>query len=179
MPEEGLTLAGTPFVERTPWPKPLDWLPGPNLKQQLEEMSRNITLSMFSLDNLSYLRMQNNTGVDITTFETTYSYDKRALLVTYGIAVALGLLAIGVGIKSFLDNGVSMRIGFLPIMATTRNPNLDELVGSPCLGADGTMDGFKDIKVKFGQIRSNRRRDTREGEPVRCAFGLETEIVNR
>jgi hypothetical protein len=66
-PSDGLDPAGTPFVEHYPWRKPIDWLPGPNFRQQLEELSANITLSLLSVDTLSYLYPQNNTAVEVTT----------------------------------------------------------------------------------------------------------------
>jgi hypothetical protein len=60
-----------------------------------------------------------------------YAYDKRALLATYGLAIGLTLLEIGIGLLSFMSNGVSMKRGFLSIMATTRNQDLDRIEKGP------------------------------------------------
>lgn len=174
-PSEGLDLAGTPFVEHYPWRAPIDWLPGPNFRQQLEELSANITLSLLSMDNLNYLYPQDNTAVEVTTLRPAYSYDRRTLLITYGAGMAAGLFAIVVGIKSFLDNGVSMKIGFLSIMTTTRNPTLDEVARGVCLGAEGTMDSLVDIKVRFGEVQTQQVMNgkTTPREQFHAAFGLQ------
>jgi hypothetical protein len=174
-PPEGLNLAGTPFVEHYPWSKPIDWLPGPNFRQQLEELSANITLSLLSMDNLKYLYPQDNTPVRVATLRPAYSYDRRTLLITYGAGMAAGLFAIVIGIKSFLDNGVSMKLGFLSIMTATRNPTLDELAHGVCLGAEGTMDSLKDIKVRFGEVQPQRVTSGKISprEQFHAAFGLQ------
>ncbi|KAF2194597.1 hypothetical protein K469DRAFT_744484 [Zopfia rhizophila CBS 207.26] len=177
-PQDGLNLAGTKFVQRTPWQKPIDWLPVSDFKQRFEELSQNITLSLFALNNLSYLRMANNTPVDFVSFQSAYAYDKKALLVTYGIAMLLALMVVIVGLGSFLENGVSMNIGFMSIMATTRNPRLDELVTDGCIGAEGLMDGFKDTKVMFGkQPQTGVQGSFRQRQFPTLSFGEHSEKI--
>jgi hypothetical protein len=150
LPSEGLNLAGTIFVEPTPWRTPLDWLPKANLKQLLEELTINITLSMLAFDKLSYVQKMNHTAVEITSTTLVFDYDQKTLLATYGVAIVFALFALGIGAWSFLDNKVSMKIGFLSTLATTRNPQLDDLAKGSCLGAEGTMGELMKLKVKFG-----------------------------
>jgi hypothetical protein len=81
-----------------------------------------------------------------------YNYDKNALLATYVASIGLALLAVGVGLSSSISNRVSMRIGFLSIIATTRNPDLNRIAKGACLGAEGTMEELRKAKVRFGEI---------------------------
>ena len=156
-PTEGLNLAGTRFVEQTPWPKPINWLPVSNFRELFEELSENITLSMFALDNLSYLRVENDTLVQFDVTGITYAYDRQALILTYGISLVLALFALICGVFAFLENGVSMSSGFASFMATTRNPDLDRIVDDSCNGAQGTLEEFKDVKLRFGRPRHGHR----------------------
>ena len=48
-----------------------------------------------------------------------------------------------------------MTTGFLAIMTTTRNPALDDAARGACLGAEGTTDRVKHLKVRFGDVGRN------------------------
>jgi hypothetical protein len=170
-PSSGLNLDGTVFVDKTPFTKPIGWLPKPNLAKLLEDLTVNITLGMFSISSLSVLSMANNTQATVSTTRSVFVYDQSALLATYGVSIGLALIALGIGLRSFIFNGVSMKTGFLSIMTSTRNSDFDEIARGACLGAEGTMEDFKNVKVRFGEIgRSPAARET-QGD-IHAGFGL-------
>jgi hypothetical protein len=181
-------LEGTKLVEEIPFPL-ADKIrqPRQNLRQLIEELHINVTLSLLSVNNLPYFEPALASDVIQTGYAATFRYNRRALLLTYGIAIALGLLAVLIGLKSLFDNGVSMKSGFLSILATTRNPTLDELAHGACLGADPMPEGLQNVKVRFGEVVGNdgvpfSRRPTKQTasqvQPAggHTAFGLEEEI---
>jgi hypothetical protein len=169
-PSSGLDLDDTVFVDKTPFSSAVHYLPKPNLARLLEDLTKNITLSMFSIGALATLVLKKNTQVTVSTTQNVYVYDKIALLATYGLSIGLALVAVGIGLLSFSFNGVSMKTGFLSIMASTRNPDLDEMAKGVCLGAEGTMEDFKKAKVRFGEI--GRFATARGGPGDHVGFGL-------
>ncbi|KAH0543428.1 hypothetical protein FGG08_002286 [Glutinoglossum americanum] len=152
-PENTAGLEGTKLVEDTPFPveagirRPL-----PNLRELIQELSTNVTLSLLSIDGLIYQQPQPDTAVTRTSYANVFHYNKRALLLTYGIACLAGLVALAIGLQSYYSNGVSMGSGFLAILATTRNRRLDELAGGACLGADPMPEELRKVKVRFGDL---------------------------
>ena len=137
---------------------------------------------MFAVDKLSYVAMQNDAQVDITASVLVFTYDRKALVVTYEISAALTLFAMSVGTWSFMENGVSIKTGFLSTMATTRNPDLDEVARRACLGADGTIKGMKKVKVAFGETNVTNSGSNPLGLAApHAAFGLEhtTQPLNK
>ena len=149
----GLGFGNIIFAERYPWSGPIDYLPRRNLDRRLEELTRNITLGIFSLHKVA-VQQDMETKLSLFTTRLSYSYDRKALILTYSIAFSLGLLGIVVGAMPFRVNGVSRDAGFLTILATTRDQDLDRLATGICLGTDGSMDHLRDVKIRFGEIRA-------------------------
>src|SRR5438046_1822935 len=58
-PSDGLGMAGTKLVEKTPWPKPN--LPLRNFRELIEELSAKPNPSLSSLDSLSYSYLHTHT----------------------------------------------------------------------------------------------------------------------
>lgn len=111
-PSDGLGLTGTKFVEKYPWPKPIDYLPVGNFRDLLEEAFTNLTLGLFSMQGLSNLYLQPNYLVDKSFSGPIFSYNRQAMLVTYSVGLAMGLLAVMASVKEYSDNGVGMTRGF-------------------------------------------------------------------
>ncbi|KAH0536665.1 hypothetical protein FGG08_006491 [Glutinoglossum americanum] len=149
--------------------------PRENLRQLIEQLHINVTLSIFSINKLVHLQPQPDTIVTRTKLINIFSYNFRVLLLTYGCAMAAGLVAIAVGLNSYYANGVSMKGGFLAILATTRNRRLDELVGGACLGAEPVLEGVKEVSVKFGEIEGVGSGGGRATER-HTAFGVEGQV---
>ncbi|KAK4168232.1 hypothetical protein QBC43DRAFT_296899 [Cladorrhinum sp. PSN259] len=172
IPHEGLALVGTRFVEEYPWPAPLNHLPVRNLKDLVQQLSVNITLSLFGSPAVTYLQ-PSQASVETVNSRLVYSYQPLALLTTYGVALALGLLALTVGVVTLLQNGVSMDAGFLSVLATTRNSALDELSRGACLGAAGDgLSKLEKVQVRFGELTSADQTLRRR----HAAFGLRGQV---
>jgi hypothetical protein len=183
MAESGgdLGLTATRFIETYPaWDRAIRTLPDRSFRALLVELTTNITLSMLAEPTLVYL--QNNTvSAQVVSKGPVWMYDKRPLLGAYGTALLCGFLGLVIGIKAILANGVSMTVGFLSIVATTRNPSLDEATRGHCLGVEAEMDDIKDIKVKFGELRQMGDGDEvgmrRRAVQPHAAFGFEGEVA--
>jgi hypothetical protein len=189
-PSSGLNLDGTVFVEQTNnTDQAIRWLPKANLAELLEELGqkfmlsmftmsrlaklleelgRNFTLSMFAMSRLRPVTKEPNVLVTVANSTLVFKYDKIALLGTYGAGILLSLAAVVVGLQAFRKNGVSMKTSFLSIIATTRNPDLDELARGTSLGAEGTLDHMKNVKARFGQVSSWPSADANQ----HAAFGM-------
>jgi hypothetical protein len=99
------------------------------LREIIEEMSRNLTLSYFS--DARYLS-PNDTKVVVTTTMpiNVYHYNIRNLVLAYTVAFGASALAVVIGLYVFAANGYLNRTAnFSAILcATIRNPGLGNLI---------------------------------------------------
>ena len=100
-----------------------------SLGTAVEELFQNTTLSLFS--NPAFLENSTDT-VEITygLTQNIYAYNRRNLLVSYGLAVGFALVASIVGCVSIFFNDASYSNRFSTILRTTRGQELEELVAS-------------------------------------------------
>jgi len=63
------------------------------------------------------------------------------------------LLGLVMGVYSFLRNGVVHSLSFSAVIATTRNPELDELWKGNSLGAVPLHREIEETRLKFGVVR--------------------------
>jgi len=75
---------------------------------------------------------------------------------------------VAVGLYAFHTNGVSHSTAFSAIIATTRNPELDELSRGNSLGAFPLNLEAGGVKLRFGGIRVGC-----SGEEEQASFGIE------
>ena len=148
-------LDGTKLVEPVPFPPDGVRKPVRNLRELVEQLHVNATISLLSIENLVYLEPEPATDMVVTTYPNVFQYDRGALLLTYSLALLFGLLALLVGIEALFANGVSMNVGFLSLLTTTRNKTLDDLTRGACLGAEPMPRMLRKMtKVKFGVVES-------------------------
>jgi hypothetical protein len=74
------------------------------------------------------------------------------MALVYGVALALALLALVIGALAFVRNGVGVNLGFLTVLATTRNPRLDVVARGACLGAEPMPEALRSTRVRYGEI---------------------------
>lgn len=117
----------------------------------IEDLSRNLTLSVLSSSLLSNETLANVTAYTAANF---YTYNWRNLVMAYTIAVAAALLCVGIGIQSLLTNGYSAGSSFSSILLTTRNPDLDSLAQGHCLGAKPIPKDIGKTVLRFGVLDS-------------------------
>lgn len=120
-----------PSPDRIPIADPRDSLLTRNftLREIIEEMSRNVTLSYFS-----DARYFHPGGIRINMTTTTpvnvYHYNRRSLVLAYSIAFGISGLAVLLGLHVFIANGcLNCTANFSAILcATIRNPGLGKLI---------------------------------------------------
>ena len=96
-----------------------------SLARGIEELSRNITLSLLSSDTFGLpIRSQ----VLITRQNTRYLFNERNFWLAYGIAILVTAGAILAGIVGYFKNGVSLGTDFSTFMAITQSDEMQELV---------------------------------------------------
>ncbi|MCJ1467673.1 hypothetical protein MMC07_006298 [Pseudocyphellaria aurata] len=114
----------------------------------IEELSANITLSLLSSDLLSPPVTAN-----VTTAEpiNVYIYHPKNLLLAYGIALFLALIAVVLGACAYVSNGVSHSNSFSSIVRATRNPDLldiDQLQASTAILLDRQAKSQKVLRLR-------------------------------
>jgi hypothetical protein len=88
------------------------------------------------------------------TDEIIYVYNRQNLLISYGAAAFVSLLAIVAGFYAIHENGVVHSTTFSSLIATTRNPTLDHIFESESLGALPMPKEILRHKVRFGLLSS-------------------------
>ncbi|KAJ4334525.1 hypothetical protein N0V95_009151 [Ascochyta clinopodiicola] len=143
------------------------------LPAALEELSRNVTLSLFSSDRLW---SPNVTMANVTRSEyrTIYSYQPRNLLLAYGIAIATSAIGVLLGLRALWLNGVAHDTGYFSIMATTRNRFLDDLTVGNDLGAVPIPKHIQEERLRFGVIMDAGHNS--DGRELRVGFGAERQL---
>lgn len=115
-----------------------------------EELFQNITLSLFS-DGLFTPANATDVLVTIYTIENIYTYTWERLAISYGVAIALTLLAVITGFVLLLINGASYSNKFSTIMRATRGGHIDMLVmAQETSGADPLDEGLAKAKIWIG-----------------------------
>ncbi|KAK4459662.1 hypothetical protein QBC42DRAFT_299192 [Cladorrhinum samala] len=163
---------------------------GKTAGELIEELSRNFTLSLFSVDQVLSMNLT-EAVVTVSSQANVYAYASRNLVITYAVTSALSLIAILVGLVSLLRNGVSHEIGFLAFLLTTRNPRLDNFTLDQSMGALPHSEKVKETKLRFGFIRGSNGNmmqpewqslktssgdDQGQTGPGRVGFGFENEV---
>ncbi|KAK4221314.1 hypothetical protein QBC38DRAFT_504994 [Podospora fimiseda] len=159
--------------ERVLTPEVRDLARNKTVGELVEELSRNLTLSLFSAERVLDW---NSTiaNVTITSQANVHFYGSRNLIITYAVTCSFALTAVAVGVISLFRNGVSHQIGFLTFLLTTRNPRLDSLTIGESMGAMPHSKRVTDTKLRFGFIKGSY--DDGRRETTRVGFGFEDEV---
>ncbi|KAG0126628.1 hypothetical protein HOY82DRAFT_627217 [Tuber indicum] len=104
--------------------RPNDMYTGP-LARGIEELSRNITLSLLSSDTFG---LPIKSDVLVTRQDNRYLFNERSFWLAYGIAICVAAGAVLAGIVAYFTNGVSLEPNFSTVMATTQSDEMQELV---------------------------------------------------
>ncbi|KAK4494842.1 hypothetical protein PRZ48_014198 [Zasmidium cellare] len=159
-----------------------DWTPDSptaSLKDTLEDLFQNITLSLFSSPHL-----QPNTSspfapppVNVTRheFHNVYAYAVAKLWLAYGIAIGFTLLGLLVGVASMLVNGAVFSREFSTVLRAGRSAGLSvEVREGDGDGRDPVPGYLEDAEVWFGggiwQRSAGRGNDS--GQKVKGGFRL-------
>lgn len=90
---------------------------------------------------------------NVTTAEpiNVYIYHPKNLLLAYGVALFLALIALVLGACAYVSNGVSHSNSFSSIVRATRNPDLldiDQRQASTAISLDRQAKGQKVLRLR-------------------------------
>jgi hypothetical protein len=89
-----------------------------SLGSAIEELFQNLTMSLFS-DSRFVRDMQDPVDVTVSYTRNLYSYSQKNLIVSYGVALSLALLASIAGCVAIFCNGASYTQKFSTVLRTT------------------------------------------------------------
>lgn len=126
-----------------------------SLADGLEELFLNMTLSLFSND--FYLKPSTEqTNMTIFSTQNIYVYSWQHLVLAYGLAVGMTLLAVVIGCTTILTGGFGFNNDFSTIMRTARGTAIDALVANDNFpGANPLPKSIAgaEISIKTPQLR--------------------------
>ena len=186
----GVAAPNDPLPSADPRDMPL--MRNLSLREVIEEMSRNLTLSYFS--DARYLSPNGTeAAVTTTTPVNVYHYNKQNLVLAYTVAFGASALAVGMGLYVFVASGCLNRTAnFSAILcATIRNPSLGNLIerststGDAKSTASSTVVGPEVLKMrlKYGTLLDDHisdveRREAGGGDSANIeAFGVSGQIL--
>jgi len=110
------------------------------LRNALEELFQNITISMLSAPELQTNRSAlglANTNVTITTEHNVYEYSSAKLLLAYGLAILLTIIEVVLGLYTMVVKHASFSNKFSSILRASRHAELDSVIDlTDQLGSD-------------------------------------------
>lgn len=139
---------------------------GLTMGQLIEELSRNLTLNLFSTDR-TWSPQGANATVNIVENANIYAYNAENLAISYGRAIGATVIAVVIGVSALLVNGVSHGRSFSSIMCSTRDKALDDLTVGYSLAVEPLGEEVLATGLQFGLLKERDQRPTR-----RVGFGL-------
>jgi hypothetical protein len=145
-----------------------------SLSLAIEDLANNITISMLSSPDLT---SPNLTLANFTTPHNVYQYNSRNLIVSYSLAIAFAIFAVGIGFWALYENGVTHSTSFSAIMAASQNPEIALLSEGSSIGR--IREEVKATKLRFGIIEAGGHgltgspsREQDSDGPKHVAFGF-------
>ncbi|KAG0635840.1 hypothetical protein HOY80DRAFT_1017746 [Tuber brumale] len=132
-----------------------------SLARGIEELSRNITLSLLSSDTFG---LPVKSDVLITRQDNRYLFNERNFWLAYGIAIFVTAGAVLVGIAAYYTNGVSLETNFSTVMATTQSDEIQELVRGIDVDSRELQKVVGGREVRLRKLQNGDRRFVLEGE---------------
>jgi len=139
---------------------PKDRFTGP-LARGIEELSRNITLSLLSSDAFG---LPVRSSVLIARQTNIYLFNEKNFWLAYGIAIFVTAGAILVGVAAYFTNGASLETNFSTVMATTQSDELQELVRGLDVDSRELQSVVGGRKVRLRKLQNGDRRFVLVGE---------------
>ncbi|KAL0634664.1 hypothetical protein Q9L58_006390 [Maublancomyces gigas] len=157
-----------------------------DLGVRIEQMAQKMMVSILSFDSegtvvsplLKYAARETNT-CRTTNYLVAFQYQAWRLLVVYGAAISTALCMAVLGFVALAKNGVACTGSVSVFLRASRNPTLDEKMGS-CLGGGPMSKDLRDLELKFGELASGRGRDDGVGGVRRhIAMGTRSDEVTK
>lgn len=101
-----------------------------------------------------------------------YAYASHKLLITYAVAIGVGVVMAAIGFAALAMNGVASDMSFSTVLLTTRNPSLDRLAAGGCIGGRPLPAELGKLRLRFGEVMA----ETSEDGVGHTAMGVEGEV---
>ncbi|RSL68340.1 hypothetical protein CEP54_002880 [Fusarium duplospermum] len=126
------------------------------LKEALEELFQNITISLMSSPLLQPNKHSafkpNDTEVTFSTMHPVYIYARNRLWLAYGLGIACSILILCIGMLAIHMNGASFSNTFSTLLRRGRGASLSSEIEKVDLdGRDPLPEYIKDMKIKFSK----------------------------
>ncbi|KAG9194562.1 hypothetical protein G6011_04597 [Alternaria panax] len=141
-----------------------------DLKTEIQDLFEDMLITLLSEPRLVVAQNQEVPCLKSRTM-MVYVYYRRSLWIGYAIVIAITFGFMLVGAWSLYENGVASDVLFSRIMATTRNPTLDQLSVGACLGGDPFPKELTKTKLRFGVLLEDDPREGPLGKVEHCCFG--------
>ncbi|RSL64595.1 hypothetical protein CEP53_003997 [Fusarium sp. AF-6] len=126
------------------------------LKETLEELFQNITISLMSSPLLQPNKHStfkpNDTEVTFSTMHPVYIYARNRLWFAYGLGISCSTLIVCIGMLAIYMNGASFSNTFSTLLRLGRGASLSSEIEKVDLdGRDPLPEYIKDMKIKFSK----------------------------
>ncbi|EWC48580.1 hypothetical protein DRE_01802 [Drechslerella stenobrocha 248] len=122
------------------------------LRPLVEQLSLNFSMSIMGFPQLVVQQLQDG-NCTMTTSSNVWRYESRNLTIAYAVGAVVAFLALGLGALGVMKNGVVTELSFSQVVATTRNPELDELMRGNCVGNNQLKpSSLYDVKLRLGEL---------------------------
>ncbi|TGO48091.1 hypothetical protein BOTNAR_0493g00050 [Botryotinia narcissicola] len=154
------------------------------LEELVEELAWNVTCGFL---NSNLLSPSVNTSVLSTTSINIYAYHSSTLLVSYGIAIFVALIANSLGAYAYHINGRSHNKSFSAILAATRDSEFGRLLPGGVRGKIPLPDWVLETQLRFVDVdgggvdkggMGGKKRGGREFRVVGMRKGYEARMGN-
>ena len=141
------------------------------------ELMTNLTVS-----TISFTGKKQDTTCTAIAVNPAYIYNPLWLVMPYGIALALALLALVLGTYALQSTGVASGNIFSQILVTTRNPALDELAAGAGLSSSDAK-WVLGQRIRLGELRSEINSEDvaggaeEHGGSGHAAFGMQGQTL--
>jgi hypothetical protein len=145
--------------------------PFPDLHLAVEELSRNATMSLLSVLNLTNLDPFQTTCLTIN-FANVFRYQPFLIWLPFGLAIAMATGSLGAAVLVVIRNGVVRSTDFSTFLLTTRTEELNEMFSGAGVGAQPMSEEVLSQRLQFGVCAIGRN-----GLRRKVGFGAEARVV--
>ncbi|KAH7077115.1 hypothetical protein FB567DRAFT_563239 [Paraphoma chrysanthemicola] len=149
--------------------------PQEDVQKRLQDLYQDIVISLLTVPYM-LVNIEEKVLVQRSRYRVAFMYDSVRFWICYApvILFTLGILLIGAW--TIWEDGTTFSTGFSRVLATTRNPTLDEMSRGACLGNDPFPKDLMKTKVQFGALREDSGLQDGRNGVGHCAFGVEGEV---
>ena len=130
-----------------------------DMRSAVEELSRNLTVSLLA-SPLLQIASNTTTRCQEENIRIVWEYDPKILWIPYGMAISVALGCLVIGALAVLGNhGIIYENSFSTVLRTTRNQELDTLIGNDSSGSQPLSKELAEVRLRL---------EEREGEVDRA-----------